>query len=109
MDTVEKVTFPSEEFFICGYKKLEDLIERVYGKKYDIPVGEKVGNDAYLVPHIRKRNDLGQYDINLLTDFIKNGHIRSEGYGVYLLDLLMQDMCNKGIIPEGKYVIDVCW
>lgn len=34
---------------------------------------------------------------------------RETGEGQYLARRLMVDMCNRGLIPEGKYVINVSW
>ena len=95
--------FRSEEFFVMNHNELQEIILAQYGQKYDIPNGEEIHNDSYMVPHVNRGNVLPNYDQRYLDEFEKTGQ------GMSLLYIFMQDLCSRGVIPEGRYVIEISW
>jgi hypothetical protein len=89
------------EYYALRYTELECYFKIVYGHEYEIPPGEEFG------PGSLKRNikpeQLDKYDTEILNKF------KNTGKGHYLLTLLMTDCCNMGLLPAGKYIIDVTW
>tara|TARA_R110000851_G_scaffold1833_1_gene7189 strand:+ start:286 stop:612 length:327 start_codon:yes stop_codon:yes gene_type:complete len=82
-----------------GEVGLDKLVAEVYGKSFDIGSN----NDADYVITI-KNESLDAYDIAALDGIIKSGYIDD-----YQLHLIMTDLCNKGVIAAGNYVVTVSW
>lgn len=45
---------------------------------------------------------LSKWDIEKIEKF-------KQGKGSYMTATLLQDLCNRGLIDPGLYVINVCW
>lgn len=84
------------------YNDLEKLISETYGIDYEIVPMEEWNNDSEHSYSIKKE-ELSKYDQAYLQDF-KNGKPRH-----FILPSIMTDLCNRDIIPEGNYLIGVCW
>lgn len=84
------------------YSDLEDFIEENYNVEYNIIAGEETGNDEYLSYTI-KNEYLTNYDYLNLRKWTETGN------GMYLLSNILQDLCVKGLIEEGNYLIHVSW
>jgi hypothetical protein len=91
-----------EIIMVCEYGEIEDIIKDTYGKYYGIPSGEELNNDSSLTFNCAK-GALDQYDHETLDRFIATGS------GDWLLNILVADLCNKGKLAEGKYVMYVSW
>tara|TARA_R110000851_G_scaffold281823_5_gene435328 strand:+ start:301 stop:627 length:327 start_codon:yes stop_codon:yes gene_type:complete len=82
-----------------GEVGLDELIAEVYGKSFEI--GSDNDSDyAFAV----KDEPIGEYDIATLNEIVKSGYIED-----YQLDLIMTDLCRKGVIAAGNYVVTVSW
>ena len=93
----EEITYKQVE-----YHELEDLILHVYKQEYNIAAREEKSNDISLTYNVKKE-ELHEYYVYKLEKFIKTGK------GSYMLSSLLQDMCNRDIIKEGNYLIDISW
>ena len=80
----------------CG---LDLICEQVYGKKIDIGSN----NDTDCAVDLKKE-ELPDYDVESLVDIVETGFFED-----YQLQLVMTDLCNKGHIEEGSYVVTVSW
>ena len=85
------------------YGDWDDFVQEVYGNsRYEIVADEEANNDSCLEFTIKKE-ELHKYDADKLAKF-KNGE-----YVSYMTRTLMTDLCNQGLIPEGKYLIKISW
>ena len=91
--------FDEESFFVTTASKIEEIIVETYGYKYLIEEREDISEGAYLVPHIMFGNELDTRAQEVLERF-KNGFLECN-----IIYFIMQDMCNKCVIPEGMFVI----
>ena len=80
----------------CG---LNDLVDQVYGRSFDYGSA----NDTDHVFDIKKE-PIADYDAEVIADIVKRGFIEE-----YQLDLIMTDMCNRGHLDAGTYVVSVSW
>jgi hypothetical protein len=91
-----------EIVMVCDYGEIEEIIHATYGKHYEIPSGDELSNDSSLTFSCAK-GVLDQYENETLNKFIATGH------GDWLLNILVADLCNKGKLAEGKYVMSISW
>jgi hypothetical protein len=91
-----------EIVMVCDYGEIEDIIQDTYGRYYEIPSGEELHNDSSLTFSCAK-GVLNRYENETLNEFIATGH------GDWLLNVLVADLCNKGKLAEGKYVMSISW
>jgi len=83
------------------YSELQQTIEQVYGKKFDILEDMDASNDTSVEVTVQPRCD--KFDQERIDKWLKTGETG------YLARSLMNDMCLKGHIPEGSYVIRISW
>ena len=93
----EEITYKQVE-----YHELEDLILHVYKQEYEIVVGEEQRNDSLIRCRVEKE-EFDNYSKERVKEFIETGDES------YMLTYLLQDMCNRDIIEEGNYLIDISW
>lgn len=90
------------------YTAIEQLIDRHYGAKagfkdsFELPCIEERGNYQDWDVEIRKE-EIDEYDLEYLTPNDK-GRYRN-----FSTLTLLTDLCNKGIIPDGDYLIEIFW
>ena len=85
------------------YGALEKIIQQHYSRPdYEIPSEEEFGQGwkTYVLAK-RELNEYGAKDIEQFIAKTKQGH--------YMLHTLLQDLCNKGLVPEGKLFVDITW
>ena len=82
-----------------GQVGLEDVVKNTYGKNIEM----ESSNDTDYSYTIRKEK-LTEYDIQNLEAIVKSGSFED-----YNLRLIMTDLANKDIIPEGSYVVTMSW
>ena len=83
------------------YDDLEDFIKEVYGFTYETVAEEEWNNDSNYEFRV---ND------NMAGNVIPVSKIRN-GYfpGSFSLGLILNMLCDDGLIPSGNYTISVCW
>ena len=79
------------------YFDLETLIEETYGHIFSFQGDEEVGSEDCKFYKIT--GEVSSYEESSLREF------KEDGSGMYMTGLLMQDMCRKGIIEKGNYLI----
>lgn len=86
------------------YVDLEGFIEAHYGvDDYSVIADLECKNDSSHTVSV-SGGKLDKYDTKTLNEF-KSGKAE---YGCSL-HILMQDMCNEGVIEAGDYLINVSW
>lgn len=88
------------------YGDLERLIEETYGfPEYSIACEEECNNDTALTFDVNAAMKYrSEYDFKDLEEMIATKKTKQWRTG-----LLMDDMCRRGLIPEGSYVVEVSW
>lgn len=80
----------------------EELVRATYGRtdyKYVI----ECGNDFDRTYENIYKKDLDEYQLRGLEKFMTIGKYSFLDY------TLIQDLVNKGLLPEGNILIQVCW
>jgi hypothetical protein len=97
-----KLQHTKEVRIVCDYWDLEQLIQEVYGKEYEIVPMEEWNNDEQHSYSLKKEK-LQDWEKAKLDAFLKgdcrNGSLRG----------ILRDLCNKGELEEGDYLINVSW
>ena len=91
---------------ICtDYSELEQLINHTYKQDYEIMPMEEVGSSQYAATYTQhvKKGGLSAYDKERLQTLLDGTPEQ------FMLNVIMQDMGNKGVLEEGEYIIDVNW
>ena len=88
--------------FKVDYGDLDDFISEVYGHEYEIVADEELSNYSSKEYHV-EQEELSDYNMKSLREFTE------EGRGMYNARLILVDLCNKGLIETGDYVIDIFW
>ena len=95
--------FQTQQVFILDYSEFDALTKEVYGREYDFVPSEEANNDSeYYFPKVTAAG-LDEYDSEQLRKFINGEEVN------WLTRALLQDLCFKGEIPPGNYLIRVCW
>jgi hypothetical protein len=97
--------FEKEVKITCDYNDIEKIILEEYGHQYEIMPMEEVGSSQYAAVYEVNvsQGELVLYQREYL-DNLKQG--RPDPF--CLVDI-MQDLCNKGKLEAGSYIIDVSW
>ena len=91
---------------VVSYGQLEDLIEEVYGKKLSVVAAMEWNNDSIYELFSGKSEDPGPENMAQLEEWVKTG--KDGGYWG-IVDHIMYDLWLKGKIPDGHYLVKVCW
>lgn len=92
------------EVIEVDYNDLDDLITKTYGKQYECVAYEEWCNDESHTISV-KHAELDAHQ----QEQIKQWETGSSRAGRFILGIFMQDMCNKGLIEAGEYLIKVSW
>ena len=90
------------EYIEVEYRDLQQFIKDVYKKNFSFVADNECQNDSQHT-FIVKKEELDDYDKEKLKKFKKTGVYD------YITSILLTDMCNRGIIEEGMYLITVMW
>jgi hypothetical protein len=97
--------FKKEVKITCDHADIEEIILEEYGHLYEIMPMEEVGSSQYAAVY---EVDVSQGELNKYAqgyiDNLKQGKPSS-----HTLRAIMQDLCNKGKLEAGSYIIDVSW
>lgn len=84
----------------AGEVGLEGIVESYYGKELEM-LG--CSNDTDMSFNIKKKK-LDTYDESSLKNIVTRGHFE---FGS--LRLVLQDLVNHDVLPEGCYVVTMSW
>ena len=89
----------------CNCNDIEEFIKEVYGQVYEICPCEEVGSRQYAATYnlAVKKQELDTYELNKLETF------KSTGEGMFILQTILTDLCNRDLLLPAEYVIDVSW
>ena len=91
-----------ETVFQVDDNVFDQMINKVYGKTdFSFVASEKMSNDTAKTFDVSKE-PLDECDQDILDEFIK-------GNCQWVAAILFNDLCNKGIIEEGEYIVNVSW
>lgn len=100
-----KLTHTLETTITVEYDDLNLLICKTYDVAYgyyDIVSDQETKNDS-ICRFIVKKEPLDDYDQEQLDNW-KSG----TDYD-FMTAIILNDLCNRGIIDSGKYYINICW
>lgn len=86
-----------------SYHEFEELVEATYGRKYEFVVDEECSNHSNHSYHNFKKDSLDEWETEDFQKFLDIGSYQ------FLSCILLQDLVNKELIPEGNYLITVSW
>lgn len=94
-----------ETIISVEYSELEKIIFDEYGVTYEIMPMEEVGSSQYAATYTKNvsKGDIEDWDLEYFQSFT-DGKPKKHS-----LDPILRDLCNKGKLEEGKYVIEVNW
>lgn len=88
------------EVFFVNYKNLDEFINHYYPNlvsKFEVVADEELSNDSEKL-----------IDVTGETDSYTESEIKSGETG-FMTTAYMNDLCRKGLIPTGEYLIQVSW
>ena len=92
------------KYFHVDYDDLEDFFKEVYNLQVrpEIVAMQTYSNDMSDIFNIKKGilNNWESRDLDLF---------KSTGYAPYALGTVLTDLCNRDLIPEGQYLINISW
>ena len=86
------------------YQEFDELVNKYYQPKVRfecISDSEWHNDSAYTFVSIKKQ-ELDEYEKDSIAKMIV-------GEGYYSVNYILKDLVTKGILPEGHYLIAVCW
>ena len=86
-----------------AYSDFDRFVSEVYGQAFEIIAVEEAHNYCMLRFARIKKEELHEYDAKKLAEFAETGQ------GLFLARIILTDMCNRGIIEPGDYLIEVFW
>lgn len=89
-------------YYEIEWTALERFVGEIYGQKYDFVSDMEVSNDSEHSFKVQKRQ-FSEWDVKDLEAF------KTTGKTGWRAHLILDDLCNRGLIPEGNYLITVCW
>jgi O-acetyl-ADP-ribose deacetylase (regulator of RNase III) len=85
-------------------RDLENFIQEVYGRSIEIVADQEIGNHTLSWhAHTSPGEQLNDFEEKELNEWV------STGKGTHRLGVIMEDLCNRHLIPTGTYLIDTAW
>ena len=101
-----QVEVKKEEFWTMDYCDFDSLVKKVYGHDFEIVAAQELNNDSCAEFTVAKRQ-MPEDD-----EWAKKGWHEWKEEGKYewgTTSQIFDDLCFNGFIPEGRYLIRVCW
>ena len=87
------------------YSEFEKTVATHYNvTHYNLAASEECGNDTAITSRNVFKRQLSDHEVIEIDKFV-----RSNGNEMWITHVLLQDMVNNDVIPEGSYVINVSW
>jgi len=90
--------YEKKVIFEVDYSDMEEFINDHYGHDFELTCDQESCNDTSVSVTI-KSGDLSEYAQKRVDAYKETGR-----WG-FILKELMRDLCNKGLLEEGDYVI----
>lgn len=83
---------------------LVNFITEAYGlqKRYELVAAEELSNGDYKLFDVEQK-PLSDYEQRQLDTF------KATGNSAFVTNVVLQDLCNKGWLEPGKYLVFCCW
>lgn len=108
MTNTPVLTCTKKTIYSVDYGDLSDFINKVYGtSKYDFVASEQSGNDSS--HSFAAKKTVGENTMKKWQDEDIAQLKAKDGNTEFVTSSLFQDMVDRDLIPEGDYVVDVCW
>jgi hypothetical protein len=78
---------------------LQDLLEKVHNCNFDLGCNNDTDLSVSVATEV-----FDAYDIGTIAEIIRTKFIES-----YQLDMMMADLCNRGYLEVGNYIVSVSW
>ena len=92
-----------ETVFQIDDNVFDQIVNEVYGKTdFSFVASEEMSNDTAKSFDVEKE-PLDKWDQEILDEFIKGNRHQ------WVAAIIFNDLCNKGIIEEGEYIVYVSW
>jgi hypothetical protein len=88
---------------VVDYFDFDEYVSKIYGMDFEIVADQEASNDS-TISFTAKIQPLSRYEQQSLADTIDRGH-----WNTYELHTIVQDLCNRHLLPEGRYNIRVSW
>jgi len=98
-----ELKYEQKQVFHVQYFDLEEFIELEYGRTIEIPANEELSNGCSQLMKLSSNEPLSEYRLKQLDEWEETGD------GSFMLRIIMQDMVNRNVIPEGNYLIEISW
>ncbi len=85
------------------YNDLEEIVMKHYGREWSLVADQEMGNDSTFEAKITKDEALDEYELEDIAEF------KATGESQYLAPVIMQDLCNAGLLEPGEYTIRISW
>ena len=98
------LNFNTETVHQVASRELEKFVSAHYNLsgRWSFVADQECGNDSSHTFNVEKE-ELDEYDAEKIAE-LKAGKNPS-----FVTQALLTDFCNQDLIPEGKYIINVCW
>jgi len=98
--------FVEHTYFTIEYSDFESIIRKEYKQKdYEYVADVECGNDSEQSYEVRDGDKyFDEYEQEQIEKF-KEDQLQTS----YMAETLLNDMCRRGKIKPGSYLISVCW
>lgn len=96
-----KLKATKEVVYKVSYRDVEELIEEVYKKDFELVADQEASNDSSI--------EICGVDVDNVDDEEGIEEFKKTGRYSFLLDSLINDLCKNGHIEKGDYIIRICW
>ncbi len=93
-----------EEFWTVSYHELDELVKETYGHDFEVVAALELSNDSCAEVRVDKEQERDEWTQRQWTEWIEDGE-----YSYGTTGQILNDLCRQEIIPEGRYLIRVCW
>ena len=94
----------TETIHRIDYSKFDAIVKSIYGHDFDFAADQECSNDSSHSFVVRK-GELDRY-----SWYRKDlDGFKATGEGSSMTPGLLYDLCDRDLIPEGNYIIDVSW
>lgn len=87
-----------------SYAWLEEMAEKVYGHALECVACWEQGNDTYNMVDVDGKEIDDKWEQKSFDEFVKNGMGDYHTPG-----LVMNDLCKKGYLEPGRYIVEISW
>ena len=96
------LTIKTETIHKVDYHDIQQFIAATYGLTEFCAIGESENDSVHEYNVTSKDGD--EYDAKRLDEILADKYCTH-----WELGIVLDDLCRKGLLPAGNYLVDVCW